>query len=208
MSRGAAGSLYRRILGTAWGSVPSEIRHMHGGGVALASGTASVRRGAGLLSRLVAFVIRFPQAGDDIPVSVRFVAEADGETWVRTFDEQFFSSRMREGGDADERLLCESFGPLEFAQALVVEGARVRLAMRAWTAFGVPLPLWLAPRSNSYATTRDRRYRFFVEISHPMTGLIVNYEGWLVDTACALNAPNVPVATSTHVRTTSRRGSL
>jgi hypothetical protein len=175
----SAGSLYQRILGPAWEALPAEVRAMHDGLVAVATGKAAVHRGAGLLARLVAAVIRFPHSGEDIPTTVRFIAEPQGETWVRTFGRQSFSSRMREGGRAAERLLCERFGPLEFAQALAWEGDKLRLVMRGWTALGVPLPLWLAPRSDSYAATRDGRYRFFVEISHPMTGPIVKYAGWL-----------------------------
>ena len=45
------------------------------------------------------------------------------------------------------------------------------------------LPSWLAPRSNSYETEQDGRFRFHVQISHPWTGLIVRYRGWLVAAA-------------------------
>jgi hypothetical protein len=68
----------------------------------------------------------------------------------------------------------------DFAQALVVEGDRLRLVLRRWSIFGIPLPSWLAPRSNSYETEQDGRFSFHVEISHPWTGLIVGYRGWLI----------------------------
>ena len=41
------------------------------------------------------------------------------------------------------------------------------------------LPMWLCPRSDSYETAEDGRFHFHVEISHPLTGLIVRYRGWL-----------------------------
>ncbi len=75
--------------------------------------------------------------------------------------------------------MVERFGVLEFAMALVRDGERLRLVMRAWRAFGVPLPLWLAPCSDAYEAEEGGVFRFFVEISHPIVGLIVRYRGWL-----------------------------
>lgn len=43
----------------------------------------------------------------------------------------------------------------------------------------MPLPMWLGPRSTSYETVEDGRFRFHVEISHPLTGMIARYRGWL-----------------------------
>jgi uncharacterized protein DUF4166 len=52
--------------------------------------------------------------------------------------------------------------------------------MRRWSLFGLPLPLVLAPRIDAYEFVEAGRFRFHVEISHPLTGLIVHYRGWLV----------------------------
>jgi Domain of unknown function (DUF4166) len=64
--------------------------------------------------------------------------------------------------------------------ALVVEGNRLSLVVRRWSLFGLPLPMWLAPRSHAWESSEDGRFHFHVEISHPLTGLIVKYAGWLV----------------------------
>ena len=103
----------------------------------------------------------------------------EGETWTRTFAGKAFSSDQFAGRGRSERLLCERFGPLTFAMALVADGLRMRLVLRRWTVFGVPLPMWLCPRSDSYETAEDGRFRFHVEIGHRLTGLIVRYQGWL-----------------------------
>ncbi|RUU44713.1 DUF4166 domain-containing protein [Mesorhizobium sp. M6A.T.Ca.TU.002.02.2.1] len=39
--------------------------------------------------------------------------------------------------------------------------------------------MWLCPRSTSFESVENGRFRFHVEISHPLTGLIVRYRGWL-----------------------------
>ena len=110
---------------------------------------------------------------------MRFDAEAGGERWTRSFGASQFSSRQYEGEGKSSRLLCERFGPLEFAMALVCEEGRLRLVLRRWSVFGLPLPLWLAPRSDAYESEDAGVFRFHVEISHPLTGLIVRYRGWL-----------------------------
>jgi hypothetical protein len=63
--------------------------------------------------------------------------------------------------------------------ALVVEHERLLLVLRRWSFCGIPLPMWLCPRSQSYESAEGNRFNFHVKISHPLTGLIVSYDGWL-----------------------------
>jgi hypothetical protein len=154
---------------------------MHAGDrISWARGRAKVERGRGVLARLAHFIIGFPEAADDAQVSVKFEARHGSESWTRSFDEKSFSSRQFAGRGRSSRLLCESFGPLTFAMALVVDEGRLRLVLRRWSAFGIPLPRWLCPRSSAYETVENGRFHFHVEIAHPLTGLIVRYRGWLV----------------------------
>jgi hypothetical protein len=177
---GAAAPLYARVLGEAWDHLPDEIRCMHDtGSVSSARGRASVQRGGGMLARLIAFIIGFPKATQDTSVDVRFKVSGDAETWIRTFGNQSFSSCQFAGRGRSTGLLCERFGPLTFAMALVPRGERLSLVLRRWSAFGIPLPMWLCPRSDSYEATENGRFHFHVEIGHPFTGLIVRYLGWL-----------------------------
>jgi hypothetical protein len=179
--------LYARILGEAWHTLPPPIRDMHDmqGAAVTAQGRASVERGRGPLARLVCAFIGFPKTAADIPIRVRFDASrADkmpsGEIWSRKFGGQAFSSRQFAGSGRSEHLLCERFGPLTFAMAVVVADQRLSLVLRRWSIFGLPLPLWLCPRAQSYESTEDGRFNFHVRISHALTGLIIRYDGWLV----------------------------
>src|SRR5262249_18505486 len=133
-----------------------------------------------ILSNWIASVFNFPRAMHDLPVSVRFDSRSGQEQWSRKFGEDTFASTLRPGSGRSRHLLCEQIGLLVFAQALVLEGDRLRLVLRRWSLFGIPLPLWLGPRSNSYESEQDGQFRFHVEISHPLVGLIVRYRGWLV----------------------------
>jgi hypothetical protein len=172
-------ALYPLLLAAAGSSLPAEIRDMHDG-TGLATGRTVVERGAGTLARWVAFLLRFPKASADAPISVRFDVSDGMETWTRTFGNEAFSSRQFAGRGRWNGLLCESFGPLTFAMALVLEGGRLSLVLRHWSAFAVPLPMWLGPRALAHETAEAGRFHFHVEISHPLIGLIGRYRGWLV----------------------------
>ena len=50
------------------------------------------------------------------------------------------------------------------------------------------MPMWLCARSASYEEGDDR-FRFHVEISHPRTGLIVRYQGWLAPASRLASEP-------------------
>jgi len=171
-------TLYRRLVGPAWDSLPAPVRDMHACG-GMAFGRAVVQRGANPLARSIAAMIGFPAAAPDVAVNVRFDVSPCGETWTRSFDAISFSSRQSAGRGRSDRLLCETFGPLTFAMALVPDGDKLRLVLRRWSAFGIPLPMWLCPRSDSFETVEDGRFKFNVEIRHPLVGMIVRYRGWL-----------------------------
>lgn len=174
----AGALLYERIVGDAWQSLPEIVRMMHDG-AASAEGRARVDRGGSPLALLAGAMMSFPPASIDVPVRVTFEQTSRGEVWRRSFGRHSFHSHQYEGRGRSERLIIERFGVLEFAMALVVDGDHVRLVTRRWSAFGVPLPLWLAPRSNVHETAENGVFCFFVEISHPLMGLIVRYSGWL-----------------------------
>jgi hypothetical protein len=64
--------------------------------------------------------------------------------------------------------------------ALVPDGNKFRLIQRGWRVFGIPLPMALAPRGDTFESEDNGRFRFHVEIGFPWTGPIVRYRGWLV----------------------------
>lgn len=177
-SEDAASPLLRAVLGSAWDGLPPEIRQMHGG-PGEATGLAEVDRGSGLLARFVAFVFRLPEAGRAVPLTVRFKPRGDGEAWRRTFGGRTFASELTPGRGRWRHLVRERFGPVSVGIALVAEPGRIRFAVRRWSAFGVPLPSRLAPGGDTTEHVEDGRFRFHVEIAHPLTGLIVRYRGFL-----------------------------
>lgn len=177
----ASAPLYRRLLGEAYDCMPDPLRTMHDLRDRMTvEGRASVTRGKGLLARIAAAIVGFPQAGDDVPVRVDFAVENGVERWTRTFAGRSFHSTQEQGRGRFEWLVCERFGPLCAGMALVLDEGKLRLVVRRWSVFGIPLPLWLAPQGDSHEYAENGRFHFHVEIKHPFTGLIVGYHGWLV----------------------------
>jgi hypothetical protein len=173
-------AMYRRLLGPAYETLPPSIRQLHDSAALRRwSGRAEVRRGRGLLARLVAAVIGFPPAGSGVPVSVTFSPEGKGERWERNFGGRRFSSLQYCGTGRDQYLLVERFGIAAFGLALVVENERLFLIPRRWTLLGIPMPKSFIPGGASFETEEDGRFHFNVEIRVPLAGLVVAYRGML-----------------------------
>ena len=109
------------------------------------------------------------------------IRKGQTERWQRTFGERSFSSTQSPGTGRADALINERFGPFVFGLALVLDDNRLKLAVRRWSAFGVPMPLRLAPAGDAYEFVDDgARFNFHVEIKLPMAGLIVRYQGYLI----------------------------
>lgn len=180
----ASAPVYQQVLANAWTDLPPAVRAMHDlpeGGRLAAEGRVDVDRGGHPLALLMAAVIGFPGAQRDGHVRVDFHRKDGVETWTRTFGSQSFTSRQFAGQGRAAALAVERFGPICCGMAPVIDGQRLRLIPRRWTLFGMALPASLFPSIEAWETEDDTgRFRFHVEISHPLAGLIVRYRGWLV----------------------------
>lgn len=174
-------SLYRQVLGSAFATLPPQVQALHEGTAPRRwSGVSQIRRGSGMLARVIAAVIGFPKAGANVPVTVAFTPENGGERWTRDFGGRRFSSWQRRGAGRNDALLVERFGLIDVALALVVEGDRLSLVPRRWSCLGIPLPNALLPKGTTFETEVDGRFVFDVEIAAPLVGLIVAYRGSLL----------------------------
>jgi uncharacterized protein DUF4166/saccharopine dehydrogenase-like protein len=177
----AAMPLYRRLLGSAYAQLPAPIQALHDlADTLVVEGRATIERGRNPIARAIAAAVGFPPAGEDVPVKVLFTVRAGREVWRRSFADHGFTSTHEEGRGSFDRLMCERFGPFAFGIALVREPKRLRLIVRGWSVFGIPLPSALAPFGSAYESAEDARFHFHVEIRLPVIGLIVGYRGWLV----------------------------
>jgi saccharopine dehydrogenase-like NADP-dependent oxidoreductase len=175
-----AAPLYRQVLGDAFDRLSPQIQAIHDDTAARTwAGTARVQRGTGILSKTLGTLFGFPQATDQIPVTVQFEPHTGGEQWTRTFGDRSFSSLQFKGTGRNDHLLVERFGPINVALALVLKDGKLFLIPRRWSLLGIPLPKVLLPSGSSFEAQIDGKFRFDVEISSPMVGLIAAYQGVL-----------------------------
>lgn len=128
---------------------------------------------------MVARVLGLPKAGVDVPVAVVFEATRGGERWTRAFGGQILSSTQWLTREAGQNLLVERFGFVAVASALRLESGKLFILPQSWSLLGVPLPRRLRPNGMTFETEEDGRFRFHVEISAPILGLIISYDGAL-----------------------------
>lgn len=181
MTRNCDMPVYRKVLGAKFDRMPTPLQELHGFANAAVryEGLAEVRRGTGMLSRLAARIFRFPEVGDNVPLSVDFTCREGKEVWRRNFNGRCFQSVQRAGTGRFHGKVLEYFGPLCFAFILNLEDGKLHLKTVGWYCFGLPLPLALAPKGEAFEYGDGDRFNFHVEIGMPLTGLIVHYRGWL-----------------------------
>ncbi|MDH5822301.1 DUF4166 domain-containing protein [Luteimonas sp. RD2P54] len=175
--RPVAPTLYQRLLGAPFFTLPDAVRLLHSNhGRLRCAGRASVEGGAGPLARLCARLAGLPRASADVPLTVDFVAEGGAEHWHRDFGGMRMTSRLRARGGR----LVERRGPLQFRFALHVNDGMVFWNTVGVRLFGlVPLPARLFEGVCCRERARGERYEFLVEAVLPLVGRVVRYEGWL-----------------------------
>jgi hypothetical protein len=171
-----APSLYAEVLGASWAQLPSVVRRMHEEGHA--SGRFSIRRGAGPLHALVAWLCRFPAAGEQVPTRLQVQRHGEGQRWERSFDGHRLVTTQRAwgGGRLGERL-----GPVECVFRLrPVESGILYEQVGAWLCLGpwrLPLPRLLAPRIEAVTAAAPEGMHVQVKLSSALLGWMLTYEG-------------------------------
>ena len=170
-------TLFQKLLGASFYSLPAGVRVLHGvRGRGLYAGRATIVRGRNPLARLCAAFAGLPPACEDVATTVIFDTDAAGETWRRDFGGHPMHSRLRRRGGQ----LVERLGPLQFRFDLHVHDDALWWQATGARLFGVlPLPVsWLAD-VHCREGEQDGRYAFLVEVSMPLVGQLIRYEGWL-----------------------------
>ena len=121
--------------------------------------------------------IEMPRAGEDIPVTVYFTRDGEKELWVRDFNGSRFSSVQWRVGD----LVHEKFGfttlilkPIVREQTLMLEVQDVRI-------LGISIVSFMRPQVITRETEKDGVYHFFIQVTLPKLGLLIQYEGSLTE---------------------------
>ena len=177
MSHPSSVSLYRRLLGPAFDTMPAALRELHDQSAsAVFAGEAEVIAAENIIARLIARISGLPVRSYRCPVTVRIDVDADGETWHRDFGGHRFHSRMHD----DAGSLIERLGPHTIRFRLHADADGLSMQPIAWRTLGIPLPRLLWPMISASEVAIDGRFHFDVATAFPIIGRVVHYRGWLV----------------------------
>lgn len=170
-------TLFQSALAERWEHLPREVQILHSvQDVESFSGTARVTRGTTPVARLAAWFFGFPHATDQIPLTITKTRTQSGETWERNFGGRVFRSYLTPAPDLYR--YRERFWLFNYEQDLPVEDGCMRLPVRRGWLFGIPLPRFLLPGSDSREYSKDGVFHFDVSLIAPLGGgLIVRYRG-------------------------------
>lgn len=171
-------SLYARILGASYEHLSPILKNIHDTRTTKCYvGRCDIRGGTSLIARLIARFAGLPIAKSDVPVEVTILSEGSGEGWTRMFGTQRMRSRLRD----HERRLQERLGPIVLTFELAAEAERIVWSLHSARLALIPLPIsWLLICAAT-ESVENGRYCFDVSARVRGIGLIVHYQGWLVE---------------------------
>ncbi|MDR2875175.1 MAG: DUF4166 domain-containing protein [Methylobacillus sp.] len=174
------GVLYRKVLGATFDALPPRIRELHASQIERRwNGRAQVRRGDGVLAKIIGALAGLPRAADNVAVTVVFTPEQGGEKWTRDFGGKIFISEQSCDESKNQCLLKERLGMVSIFFELVGDDKQLFFIPRRWSLLGLPMPKALLPGGKSFEAEEHGQFCFNIEIRAPLAGLIVAYKGWL-----------------------------
>ena len=153
--------------------------HQHGGVLA---GQVDVVLGkgiAGFLGRRLSKKLNLPAAGaNDLRVTI---SHSDvGLHWDRTFNNTSeMKSTFEPINTISDGYWVEKTGPLHMRLTVDIKNQGWYWRCLSFRLFGVPLPVWLFPKSQAYKYIEDGEYKFYVGFEAPLIGLLLSYSGIL-----------------------------
>ncbi len=134
---------------------------------------------AGLVGKRLAKKMKLPNEGcHDLLVSISHSEE--GLHWLRRFNQDsVVESLFVPHGCLTDGYWIEKTGPMEMKLTVdIVDGGwfwrclNIRL-------FGLPIPIFLIPKSQAYKVIENGKYNFSVSFTYPVLGNLVSYKGLL-----------------------------
>jgi hypothetical protein len=178
--RDAPRALYARLLGSSWPQVAEPIRVAHASGSTVrAHGRLRIAHGRSHVARVLAWLLRLPRTSDAAETRLVVTSHADGERWLRTFDDRRLDTRQYQAGDA---ALAERIGILELRFRLEVsEGSLLYRQIEAALLCGpirLRLPAAWAPSVEAREDPAGaRRVCVHVRVMVPVLGPVLTYDG-------------------------------
>ena len=166
---------FARIIAEKGLRVPSVVARFHAADTGRYRGSAKVE-GGNFVARLIARLVGFPPPRLTVDFEITTAPQGEGHLWSRRFGRNTTTSYLR----YDNRRHCavESFGPIRIEMGLRMQGEGLAVDVLRICVLGIPLPVWLTPRSaSSEFETSQGYFGFDISASLPGVGLLVRYQG-------------------------------
>lgn len=171
-------SLYQRLLGAAFDELSPTLKGVHDDRVVRRySGYCDIESDHTLLARIVAKVAGLPSRAANIAVKVTMDCTDESEEWVR----EFGSHEMRSVLKFHRGRLRERLGLVEFTFDLNATRDRIDWQVVSARLWPIPIPITWMLECSASESDLDERYRFEVKARVRGVGMIVHYQGWLVE---------------------------
>lgn len=172
-------SLYRRVLGERYQQLHPLLQEFHDLPAGKAEGVFHITRPPSRFKRLLGALLGMPAAAENVQTILTVeVFDNGAEKWVRSFGK----FKMATSQWSWRELLMERSGPVTFGIHLeIVDGGTRFITRRVWL-LGIPLPLFLAPGVLAIETPVPGGWHAKVNLSFPLIGEMLAYEGEIYPT--------------------------
>ncbi len=143
-----------------------------------ASGTVTVTRGTHPIAAVMCRALGFPPDAADLPLTVEFEPQGDGEIWRRIFPTSTFRSHLKPW-PGRTGAMRECVGPLAYGFRLDTDAQGLRMVFERWRFYGIPLPRALGPRVDARQWQEGDDYCFLVDVAGLGIGRVIAYRGRL-----------------------------
>ncbi len=191
MAANCSQGLYPSLVGPAWENLDPRLQRFHSASkIRRGTGLFQIRHGETKLARLLAWLLRLPKEGQDVPARLvvrEGVVPAGGnvaaEIWERSFRKWNLNSIQYAN---HQGLLAERFGLMEIWFQLQASDHSLQFTPAGGAlALGpirIKLPLTLCPLVRarvSGSSNISERFTVSVNVVAPFAGLVLAYDGYI-----------------------------
>lgn len=156
--------------------LPPAVRAFHTEGPALWHGEITVERGASGWAKALCSVFGFPMNQTQTPFVLSVYQQKGRWYWIRLIGNDRLTSEV----NFKKGVLREKFGPVRVTLTLKPSAEGLHVGVKSAKMFGVPLPRWFVPVSDSMeGQDPEGRFTFDISASLPWPGALVRYHGFL-----------------------------
>lgn len=163
---------FKRHLGEQFAALSPLIQQAHIGTIRL-EGDVFVRHG-NPVARLLCRILNMPREGETVKLVVDGYHESDSMRWNRCFD----GHEMRSNFQQDGEFLIEQLGSLKLWLKLSVDdNGSLHYLLKRVSLWAISIPSWLAPGLVASESDQSGGYHFYVKITLPVVGKLIEYGG-------------------------------